>query len=181
MTELIAETPFKSIAPRQIGDLVLEEADLGILTSIAPFNGQTGAASKLLKASHGVDFPAPNRSARDGDAMIVWFGKDIALLAGPLPAEGLRNHAALTDQSDAWAALRLSGRGAEDVLARLVPVDVRLAQFPKGHTARTLIGHMHGSITRLDADTYLLMVYRSMAETLSHELETAMENVAARS
>jgi len=36
---------------------------------------------------------------------------------------------AVVDQSDGWAALRVTGAGAVDVLARLVPVDLRPQVF----------------------------------------------------
>ena len=37
---------------------------------------------------------------------------------------------------DGWACVRLDGSAAEDVLARLVPVDLRGSVFKRGHTAR---------------------------------------------
>ena len=43
----------------------------------------------------------------------------------------------MTDQSDGWTVLALSGAAAVDVLARLVPVDLRLAAFPVGGALRT--------------------------------------------
>ncbi len=89
-------------------------------------------------------------------------------------------HAALTDQSDAWAMVRLEGAAAEDVLARLVPVDLRQSVFKRGHTARTMLQHMAVSITRISGEAFLILAFRSMAGTLVHDLETAMKGVAAR-
>jgi sarcosine oxidase gamma subunit len=39
---------------------------------------------------------------------------------------------------------------------------------------------MNGSVTRTGADTFLVMVFRSMAGTLLHDLQRAMESIAAR-
>ena len=39
-------------------------------------------------------------------------------------------HAALTDQTDGWASLTLTGPHATDALLRLVPLDLRPAAFP---------------------------------------------------
>ena len=86
----------------------------------------------------------------------------------------------MTDQSDAWTCMTLEGKGAQDVLARLVPVDVRGHTFKTGHTVRSLVQHMNASITRTGDDSFLVMVFRSMAKTLQHDLETAMESIAAR-
>jgi sarcosine oxidase subunit gamma len=57
---------------------------------------------------------------------------------------------------------------------------LREASFKRGHAARSLIGHMHGSVVRLGEDRFLLMVFRSMAATLVHEVVEAMEIVTAR-
>ena len=74
----------------------------------------------------------------------------------------------------------LSGAASVDVLARLVPVDLRRTAFPQGHTCRTLVNHMTASVTRQDEDAFLILVFRSMAQTLVEELHEAMEAVALR-
>jgi sarcosine oxidase subunit gamma len=61
-----------------------------------------------------------------------------------------------------------------------VPVDLRAAQFGPGATARTELAHMAASVTRLEDGAFLVMVFRSMAQTLLHDLKSAMEAVAAR-
>ena len=84
------------------------------------------------------------------------------------------------DHSDAWAIVRLDGADAAAVLSRLTPIDLRATSFKKGHTARTLIGHMTGGVTRLGAQSFEVMVMRSMAATLVHDLVQAAENMDAR-
>lgn len=106
------------------------------------------------------------------------MGPEQALVIGVLP--DLSGLAAVTEQADAWAVLHLTGPSVVDVLARLVPIDLRPATFKKGHTARTLVGHMTASITRVNGDTFEVMVMRSMADTLAHELSEAAKGVAAR-
>ena len=180
MADLIAKTPLDDMAPLTIGTVTLAEVDLGTRTSIAPYTGQAKALGPVFKDAHGMAWPTPNRATGKDGARAIWFGRDMVLLAGPDPEAGLAQHAALTDQTDAWAAVHLSGSGVEDVLARLVPLNLGAAAFKRGHTARTQIQHMNGSITRVGADTFLLLVFRSMAGTLRHDLQRAMESVAAR-
>ncbi len=180
MAKLIAKTPLDGMAVLTIGTVSIEEVDLGVLTSVAPYVDQASDAGAALKSAHGMAWPAPNRATGKEGARAIWFGRDMVLLAGPAPDASLATHAALTDQSDAWCAVQVSGAGAEDVLARLVPVDVGFARFKRGHTARTQIQHMNGSVTRVGTDTFVLMVFRSMAGTLLHDLRRAMESVAAR-
>ena len=93
--------------------------------------------------------------------------------------EGLDGLAAVTDQSDAWIVVRLEGAGAEDVLARLVPIDLRGRAFPQDSAARTLLGHMSVGIVRVPGG-FEIRAFRSMAGTLAHELGRAMRAVAAR-
>ena len=180
MAELIASRPAAGLVPVRIADLSLTEESFGALTSLSPRRGAEGALGAALQTAHGLGWPAPNRSTQADAARLIWFGHAHALLIGPDPAQGLHEHAALTDQSDAWVALRLAGDGAEDVLARLVPIDLRASQFETGHTARSLLGHAHVSLTRTGDDAFLILGFRSMAKTLVHELELAMNSVAAR-
>ena len=86
----------------------------------------------------------------------------------------------MTDQSDGWAALELSGEGARDVLARLTAVDLRDGVFPVGTTARCQLVHMSMSLTRVDAARWLILVFRSMAGSAATEIRHAMAGCAAR-
>lgn len=180
MAELVAKSPCAGLLPLEIGAAKLTEEEAGVLTSILPYKGQDKALSEALKAAYGMAFPAPNRATGKAGARAVWFGRDLALLMGPAPDAALAAHAALSDQSDAWAAVRLEGEATEAVLARLVPVDLRASVFKRGHTVRSQVAHMAGSVTRVGEKAFLILVFRSMAATLVHDLKTAMEAVAAR-
>jgi len=181
VAELIATTPLEGMDSKTIGTVTLAEVDLGVLTSVAPFAGQSKALGEAFKTAHGIAWPAPLRATGKAGVRAIWFGKDMVMLAGPEPDAALNAYAALTLQSDAWTSVTLSGADVEAVLARLVPVDLSAANFKRGHTARTQIQHMNGSVTRIGTDSFLLMVFRSMAGTLLHDLERAMESVASRS
>ena len=74
----------------------------------------------------------------------------------------------------------LTGPGAADALARLVPVDLRIPAFAPGACCRTQLGHMMTLIHRSGPDAFRLFVFRSMAATAVHELHAAMRAVAAR-
>ena len=122
--------------------------------------------------------PEPGSFAEKKGARIVWTGRDQAFLTGAdCPAlEG----AAVTDQSDAWALLAVSGTGAVDALARWMPVDLRLAAFPVGRVLRTQLNHLNVIILREGDYAFEIMVFRSMARTAWHEIEAAMQMLAAR-
>ena len=122
--------------------------------------------------------PAPNTFTEKEGARIVWTGREQAFLMGvEVPA---LDGAAVTDQSDGWTTLSLSGAAAADVLARLVPLDLRLAACPVGTALRTQVNHMNAVILRTGDYGFEILVFRSMARTAWHELEAAMGMVAAR-
>ncbi|TDK51595.1 sarcosine oxidase subunit gamma [Antarcticimicrobium luteum] len=180
MAELVAKSPCDGVLPLEIGSVAAREEDLGVITALLPYRAQGAALSERLKAAHGMAFPSPNRATGKAGARAIWAGREQALLLGPAPDPGLADHAALSDQSDAWTAVRLEGEAAEAVLARLVPVDLRGSVFKRGHTVRSQVAHMAGSVTRVGERAFLILVFRSMAATLVHDLKTAMEAVAAR-
>ncbi len=180
VAELIAKSPCAGLLPITVSGLTLTEEDIGHLTSLAPYSGQHKALGTALEAAHGLKLPAAGRSTGKAGCRAIWFGRDMVLLAGPAPDPALAGHAALSDQSDAWAVVRLEGDKAEDVLARLCPVDLRSKTFKRGHTARTELRHMMASVTRIGANSFQIMVFRSLAQTLAHDLKTVMEAVAAR-
>ena len=179
MARLIASTPCAGLLPLTIGNITLTETALGTVTSVAPFRGQIGAVSDVLKAD-GLRFPAPGEIITAGRARIIWAGHGRALLCGVEPPVALGAVAALTDQTDANAVVRIEGDQTEAVLARLVPVDLRAKAFPAGTTARTMVGHMTASVSRVGPDAFDIMVMRSMAQTLVHDLSEAVIGVAAR-
>jgi len=180
VAELLTKSACDGLEALEIGSLSLTESAPQTMTTLAPYKDQKAALGKAMKAAHGLGLPGVNGSTTGKGARAIWFGRDMALLMGPEPDPGLAKYAALTDQSSGWAVLELVGSGAEDILARLCPVDLRLAQFGIGAALRTEAKHMMASICRLDKDRFQIMVFRSMARTLHHDLKTAMEARAAR-
>ncbi|MBL9051810.1 MAG: sarcosine oxidase subunit gamma [Tabrizicola sp.] len=176
MPELIAKSALEGRSVT-LGNVTLAEVAVGPITSLAVFPAGGKAVAKGLKVL-GLAMPEPGTFAEKKGARIVWTGREQAFLMGvdAPPLEG----AALTDQTDGWAVLSVSGAGMADVLARWVPVDLRLAAFPVGRVMRTQLNHMNVVILRIGDHAVEIMVFRSMARTAWHEIETAMHMVAAR-
>ncbi len=180
MADYIAKTPCDGLLPQVIGGLTLDEVSVDLITSFAPWNGREETASKALQDACGVTVPAPGKTTAKGGVRTIWSGRGQCFVMGIALPETLAVEGAMTDQSDAWAVMSLSGSGAEDVLARLVPIDLRGAAFQEGDTARTEMQHMMASITRTGADSFEIMVMRSFAKTAVHDLTEAMKSLAAR-
>jgi heterotetrameric sarcosine oxidase gamma subunit len=176
--ELIAKSALEGRGALTLGGVTLAEVAVGPITSIAVLPGGAKAVAKGLKPI-GLTMPAPNSFTEKKGARIVWTGREQAFLIG-VEAPVLEG-AAVTDQSDGWAVLSVSGVGAVDVLARLVPLDLRLAAFPVGSAVRSGLNHLNAVILRSGDYAVDIMVFRSMARTAWHELETTMHMVATRS
>jgi sarcosine oxidase subunit gamma len=177
--DLKAVSACAGLVPLRIGAVTVDEIEVGARTSLSPIGGASGLSDALVKA-HGIAWPEAG-FAHDGSGVrVVWFGHDEALLMGPAADVSLAAHAAVVDQSDAWAVVSVEGAGSVDVLARLVPVDLRDGAFEAGMTMRTQVGHLNASITKLSSTRFMVLVFRSMAATLIHDLKQAMAGVASR-
>lgn len=176
MPELIAK-PALEKKPLTLAGCTLTAVELGTITSVALFPGGEKAVAKALKGL-GLSFPAPNGLSQSNRGLMVWTGRDQAFLIGA-EAPDFGTAAAVTDQSGGWSALRLSGAKAAEVLMRHVPIDLRDKAFPMGRAVRAPLGHMSAVIWR-DEDGFMILTFRSMARTAWHEVETALETVAAR-
>ncbi len=177
MPELIAKSPLSGVWPVAHRGLRLSEHLLGRVTSIAVLPGQDKAVARVLKPL-GLAFPVPNTVNSAGDATLVWTARDQAFLIGIAPPD--MAGAALTDQSDGWAALRLEGPSAADALMRLYPLDLRQQAFAVGAVARAPLNHMQSILMHTAPYAFDILVFRSMARTAWHEAEAAMKTLTAR-
>jgi sarcosine oxidase subunit gamma len=178
VAELLATTPAAGLGlPMTAGGATLEEWLPGPITALAPYAaGQPGLVRAL--APLGLAWPAPGRMTQAGALRLAFAGRGVAFLIGAPPPD-LAGLAAVTDQSDGWAGLRLAGPAAPAVLARLVALDLRPAACPPDMAVRALLNHMPLCLMRGDAG-FDLLVFRSMARTAVHDLLTAMRQLAAR-
>ena len=180
MVNLIARTPGEGLLPLEKGGLTLVEAMPEHITSIAPFQGQQKAASAALKDAHGMAFPKPGRVTGKAALRAVWTGMgQCFLIGGEAASATLAKHAALTDQSDGWAVMRLTGAESLAVMARLTPLDLRPSVFKRGATARSELQHMMVVISHIPHGVEI-MVMRSFAQAAIHAIEEAMTSVAAQ-
>ena len=179
MLKLTTKTPLEDLLPISIGAITLSDETPAFMTLIDCPNGSEAKVSEALKKVHGIPLSAPNRTTARAKNRCLWFGKNHLLLGFELD-ERLSKIARLTDVSDGYAVLRAKGKDIESVLARLVPIDLALSHFKRGHTARTLVRHTHASVTRVSDTAFLIIVSRSVAQTLVRDLTRAMTSVDAR-
>ncbi len=178
MANLISKGAFGALLPISHGAVTLTECADAPVTWVAPLKGQSTGVEAALQNQIGAGLPGANTTTGKDGARVIWAGPGQFFVVGQAlaPIDG----AAMVDHTSAWARSALQGADAAAVLARLVPVDLRETAFGVGATARTQLGHMACSLTRVAMDRFEIMVFRSMAATAVHELERAMVMVAAR-
>jgi sarcosine oxidase subunit gamma len=84
----------------------------------------------------------------------------------------------LSDQSDSWMTLRVSGNNCRDALERICPLDIHPTVFPVGSVARTSMEHMAVIILHKKEDSYLLLSLRSFAHSFLHAVTTSIKNIS---
>lgn len=143
----------------------------GLATLIAAPGG-AAALSQAVEARLGIALPTAPKIVSGASHDAIWSGPDQWLLRASTRAdfcgllEALSPHAAVSDQSDARAAMRLSGPHVRDVLAKGVMLDLHPAAFAVGDTALTSIAYIGVHLWRPtdgpDGSVFEIMVARSM-------------------
>ena len=157
---LIETSPFAGLptaAGSGSGVLATERNGLGIARIVAR-RGHGARLAELLRASFGVEPPSGPRRASRGDVGIAGIGPQTWLAtragAGNDFAESLRrllaDCASVSDQSDAHAILRLTGRRVREALAKLTPLDIHPRGFHVNDVAQTICGYVNVMLWRLE-------------------------------
>ncbi|MBK6466951.1 MAG: sarcosine oxidase subunit gamma [Rhodobacter sp.] len=145
----------------------LEIGPLGMI-SLRAKPGAKGL-DKAVKAAVGTSVPALRRMEWTKDRGCGWMSPDEYLLVLPYPevgramaaiakALGAEHHLA-ADVSDARAVFRIEGAKADQVLAKLCPVD--LAALAPGELRRTRAAQVAAAFWR-DEQGYTLVSFRSV-------------------
>jgi heterotetrameric sarcosine oxidase gamma subunit len=128
------------------------------------------SVARALEASIGIAPPGAGRCAGAEFGALLWVGPMRWLLvcerwqAANEAAAALRGLAAVADQSDAYAVLRLAGPRVRDALAKGCMIDLHPRAFAPGSVAVTAIVHVGATLWQVDdAPTYDIAVPRSMA------------------
>jgi sarcosine oxidase subunit gamma len=123
----------------------------------------------------------PGRKLRTKNVTYLWSGPAswLALSDADDPdfadtlAARLAGVAAVTDQSDGRAILRVHGPHIRDALAKLLPIDLHPNEFGEDATALTLAGHINVQIWRCGQNEFELACFRSFAGALRESLRHA--------
>jgi sarcosine oxidase subunit gamma len=167
------------------GFTIREVSDHG-LASVAARHGAEQALRAAVSSAFGVDLPGPGRSARGDAVTFDWMGQgqwfaetqrdDGSAFARELTTL-LGESASITDQSDSWVQLQLSGANTRSVLEKLCRLDLHGSVFTPGAVTRTVIEHL-GAIVALvdDSPRFKVLSARSSARSFLHALREAADS-----
>ncbi|THD84495.1 sarcosine oxidase subunit gamma [Aliigemmobacter aestuarii] len=163
---------------------IREIGPLGMITLRAKPDVKGLAAA--VKAVTGTALPAQRRIEVNGDRAAGWMSPDEYLLILPyadvaaglaaLAAKLKGEHHLAVDVSDARAVFRIEGAKADQVLAKLSPVD--LARLEPGELRRSRAAQVAAAFWK-DGEGYTLVSFRSVAGyvmgLLTHSAQTGSE------
>ena len=153
------------------------------IVSVSPFVGNEAEFNTAINKLFNSAYPSATKAFEltGKNAVILlpsshgqWFFcfddevRDPVATARDLLGRVTSNRVAMTDQSDAWVILALTGPLICQTLERICPIDCSLPAMPIGNTARTMIEHIGTIILRRPDDDngdpcFWLMSARSSA------------------
>ena len=147
---------------------VREIGPVGMITLRA--KPEAAGLAKAVKAAVGTGLPGVRQIVTEGDRACGWMSPDEYLLvmpyaavAGALEAIGKAMggaHHLAVDVSDARAVFRVEGAKADQVLAKLSPVD--FARLEPGELRRTRAAQVAAALWR-EGDGFTVVCFRSVA------------------
>jgi sarcosine oxidase subunit gamma len=150
------------------------------LATIIVRAGKASAFAAALRDALAMTAPDAPHAVQQGGHQLVWSGPGQWLYIGPgraaieSLAARLQGLAAVSDQSDARAMVRVSGPRVRDALAKGCMVDLHPRGFATGHTALTSIAHIGVQLWQVDdSPSYDIIVFRSMASSFWSWLSAA--------
>lgn len=163
----------------------IEEITDKALVSIAEPLGIKTKLKTALKKNLGAEWPAIGSSTNSSkgyhllgvqsDMIFAFFDHPGGLADKPIKSM-LKDNAYCTDQSDAWAMIKVSGEGIYAALERICPLNLSPDVFEVGSVARTSMEHLGVVILKTEANTFVLMGATSSAGDLLHAVTLSVTN-----
>lgn len=179
---------FFETAPKKvtIGTITLSEQPNIALASLAKRQTKSENFSKTAQQLFTTDLPEPGHMTVSDPWTIFWMGPDHWMVMAPhnthediavqLKAT-FEASASLTEQSDAWVVLHVSGPETPALFKRCCVIDIE--RFTTHSATRTAIEHTGCFVLCVEqAGVYHVITPRSSAESVFHALETAALSIA---
>lgn len=155
------------------GTVTIKDAGLqGMISVRGDLSDKTLA--KACKTATGTSGPDKGQMATDGANGFGWMSPDEALLLVPysdvkvtlasLNKAMAGKHFLASNVSDARARIIVSGAHADEIIAKLAPVDLHPESFAIGDFRRSRLGQVAAAFWKADDTTFHVICFRSVAE-----------------
>jgi sarcosine oxidase subunit gamma len=180
---LTPEAPLGGLHHESDGVRIDEITDRAIVSVAVPLEGRDRLNDALVSA-FGAGLPQIGTSTRSDGRTIHGLQSDLAFVVFDYPddrpdrvvGDAIADAGTVTDQSDAWAILQVSGPRARTALERICPLDLHADVFADGAVARTVMEHLGVIIHRNGPDSFLMLSARSSAESFAEAVMQSVEN-----
>ena len=170
---------------KEIGTMRLREISNYSLISLAIPQDKETLFKKKIKDTFGLNMPSPIETISNKETRLLFTQPDqiFALTENSIDpekdmAEKFESSAYITDQTDAWVVLELSGASSREALERICQIDLNKDAFKLNSMARTSMEHMSAIIVRTSKDTFLLMSASSSAFSFLHAVELSAQHIS---
>lgn len=154
-------------------DVTVRDFGLQGMISVRGDMGDT-ALQKACRTATGATPPKSLQMSVAGDNGYGWMSPDEALLLVPhgevmdVLAEFSKalegKHFLVANVSDARARIVIKGPFADEVIAKLAPVDLHPETFAIGDFRRSRLGQVAAAFWKVDAETFHVICFRSVAD-----------------
>ena len=170
---------------KEIGNIRLREVANQSLIAMAIPQGEESKFKNNIKNIFNLKMPSPTKSVKNKDTRLLFTQPD-QIFVLMKRAEDPENSMAITfgasayitDQTDAWVILEISGESSREALERICQVDLDKNVFQLDGMARTSMEHMSAIIIRKADDTFYLMSASSSAKSFLHAVELSAQHVS---
>tara|TARA_R110002096_G_scaffold14582_7_gene50750 strand:- start:5247 stop:5801 length:555 start_codon:yes stop_codon:yes gene_type:complete len=170
---------------QHIGDMRLREIhDMDLIALAVPHKGGT-KLKRAIKDGLGMSMPTAVKSSSGDRTRLLMTQPDQVFVMSPRTAQAektiaksIGNAAYITDQTDAWVVLELSGPSSRAALERICQVDLNAGVFKLNQMARTTMEHMGSIVIHNGKDSFLLMSGSSSAASFLHAVELSAKHVS---
>ena len=161
----ITNTEIVAVAIRRENELKVESLFKSLLKSALPKAGQAVVIDTLRLKVLRISF----------DQLFLFFAPEVKKRVETILSR-MENSIYVTEQSDNWSGLKLSGCKAELCLERICPVDISIESFGVNSFARTIMEHLGVIIMRVDENEFELFSASSSANSFLNSLTTSARN-----
>jgi len=182
---LISRAPFADhpVNPSELHGVTVSDRDGLGLAIVLVRKDKTAALAERIRSHFDIELPQGPQRTTAGELALAGTGPGAWLATSERGrtalAQSLRETigdlASVSDQSDGYAVLRLSGPKLRATLCKLIPIDVHPRTFRIGDAATTVAAHIGVTVWRLEdgpdgSPVFEIAMYRSYAGSFWHAL-----------